>query len=411
MPNLPFRSLAGYLIRNTLGLAACCMLAVFVVQVGVMLHHHKAHFQHLADEVAKTSGPLLSVSLWDIEPHAVQQQVDLIADRPEVGYALLQVGTGQQFEAGDIELRTQPGSLRIPIAAPQDGKVIGELRIWANPEFVVNEVWRTAWSVLVGYGLFTVLICSLIAYMLRRDLQQPLQHLAQFARELTPQTLVRPLRMDRPRRTRTDEIDLVADGFSKLQNGLREHIANLDLIVAERTQQLEALAEANHQLSITDALTGCFNRRHLEDRLHRELERARRYMRPFSVICMDLDFFKYINDQYGHSGGDAVLCATADRLRSVSRNQVDWVVRLGGEEFLIVLPETDEAAAWQTAERLRHLLQSEPVRYEGHSIAIAASFGVAQAQPDEDGTSLIGRADELLYQAKAAGRNRVFPPL
>lgn len=411
MPNLPFRSLAGHLIRSTLGLALCCMLAVFVVQVGLMLQHHKVQFQHLVDEVAKTSAPLLSVSLWDIEPQAVQQQVDVIADRPEVGYVLLMVGTGQQFEAGDIHLRSEPGSLRIPIPAPQGDKVVGELRLWANPQFVVNEVRRTALSVLAGYGLFTVLICALISTMLRRELQRPLQHLAEFARELTPQTLIKPLALDRPQRARIDEIDLVAHGFSKLQNGLREHITNLDQMVAERTQQLQALAEANHQLSITDALTGCFNRRHLEERLHSELERARRYGRPFSVICMDLDHFKQINDRFGHACGDAVLCATADRLRGLSRSQVDWVVRLGGEEFLVVLPETDETAARHTAERLRRLMESDPVHFDGQPIFMTASFGVAQARPEEDGNALIVRADALLYQAKAAGRNRVFPSL
>jgi len=88
---------------------------------------------------------------------------------------------------------------------------------------------------------------------------------------------------------------------------------------------------------------------------------------------------------------------------------VDWVVRLGGEEFLIVLPETDETAALHTAERLRHLLESEPVRFDGQSISMTASFGVVQARPEEDGSALILRADALLYQAKAAGRNRVFP--
>jgi two-component system cell cycle response regulator len=411
MPNLPFRSLAGHLIRSTLGLALCCMAIVFIVQVGVVVQHHRAQFQRVVDEIAKTSAPLLSVSLWDIELNTVQQQVDMIVQRPDVGYVLLLVGTGQQFEAGDRALRDQPGSLRIPIPSPQGSKVIGELRVWANPQFIVEEVLRTAWSVLVGYGLFTALICGLIAYMLRRELQRPLQRLAQFASELTPQTLVQPLALDRPRRARIDEIDMVADGFSKLQNGLRQHIGNLDKMVAERTLQLESLAEANHQLSMKDALTGCFNRRYLEERLQPELERALRYGHPFSLVCLDLDHFKQINDQYGHACGDAVLCAAAERLRGVSRSQVDWVVRLGGEEFLVVLPETNAVAAWHVAERLRQLLASEPVLFKGQYVAMSASFGAVQALPGEDGGALIARADALLYQAKAAGRNRVFPVL
>ncbi|MEO5795119.1 MAG: diguanylate cyclase [Rhodoferax sp.] len=409
MPNLPFRSLAGHLIRNTLGLSLCCMVAVFVVQAAIMLQHHRAEFGNLADEVAKTSVPLLSFSLWDIEPRAVQKQVELIAQRPQIGYVLLQAGTGQTFEAGDARLRGQPGSLRVPIPAPQGRSVVGELQLWGNPHFVVNEMLRTAWTVLAGYGIFTLLICGLIATMLRRELQMPLQRLAEFARELTPQTLTQPLALDRPRRASLDEIDQVADGFSKLQNGLRQHIANLDQMVAERTQQLEALVEANHQLSITDPLTGCFNRRTLEPRLQDEIERAHRYQRPFSVICLDLDHFKKINDQYGHPAGDAVLRATAEHLRNATRFRLDWTVRMGGEEFLVVLPETVLATARQNAERLRQLLQAEPVWFEGQRIGLTASFGVAQWQPEQSASDLVQQADALLYQAKAAGRNRVFP--
>ncbi|WP_394790594.1 diguanylate cyclase [Rhodoferax sp.] len=409
MPNLPFRSLAGHLIRNTLGLSLCCMVAVFVVQAAIMLQHHRAEFGHLADEVAKTSVPLLSVSLWDIEPRAVQQQVDVIAERPQLGYVLLQVGTGQTFEAGDASLRGKPGSLRVPIPAPQGSSIIGELQLWGNPHFVVTEMLHTAWTVMAGYGIFTLLICGLIATMLRRELQMPLQRLAEFASELTPQTLTQPLSLDRPRRASLDEIDLVADGFSKLQNGLRQHIANLDQMVAERTQQLEALAEANHQLSITDPLTGCFNRRTLEPRLQEEIGRAQRYQRPFSVICLDLDHFKQINDQHGHPAGDAVLRATAEHLRQSTRFRLDWVVRLGGEEFLVVLPETVLATALQNAERLRQLLQAEPLWFEGQRIDTTASFGVAQWQPEQSATELVQQADALLYEAKAAGRNRVFP--
>ncbi|MDR7378377.1 diguanylate cyclase (GGDEF)-like protein [Rhodoferax ferrireducens] len=411
MPNLPFRSLAGHLIRRTLGLALCCMVAVFVVQVGIMLQHQRKEFERLADEIAKTSVPLLSVSLWDIELRAVQQQVAMMAERPEVGYVMLTVGTGQQFQAGNAALQPESSSLRIAIPAPQGKSVIAELRLWPNPQFAIDEMVHTAWTVLAGYGVFTVLICSLIAYLLRRELQIPLQRLAQFASELTPQTLVQPLALDRPRRIHTDEIDLVAHGFSKLQNGLRTHIANLDKMVAERTQQLEALAEANHVLSITDPLTGCFNRRTLEPRLLEEIERAHRYQRPFSVICLDLDHFKQINDSYGHAAGDAVLCATADHLRNATRFRLDWTVRLGGEEFLIVLPETVLATALQNAERLRQLLQAEPVWFEGQRIDLTASFGVAQWQYDQASAELVQLADSLLYQAKAAGRNCIFPQL
>ncbi|BDT67331.1 hypothetical protein os1_15070 [Comamonadaceae bacterium OS-1] len=409
MPNLPFRSLAGHLIRNTLALALCCMVGVFGVQSALMVQQHRAEFQRLVDDIAKTSVPLLAVSLWDIEPRTVQQQLNLVAERPQVGYVLLLTGTGRQFEAGNARLGRQTDSRRISIPTPQGTGNLAELQLWGNPDFEVREIVHAAWTVLAGYGFFTVLVCSLIASMLRRELQKPLQRLARFASELTPQTLVQPLVLDRPPRARTDEIDQVAEGFSTLQNGLRAHIADLDRMVAERTQQLEALAEANHLLSITDPLTGCLNRRTLEPRLLEEIERAQRYQRPFSVICLDLDHFKRINDRYGHAGGDAVLCATVEHLRRATRSRLDWMVRLGGEEFLLVQPETVLATALRNAERLRELLETTPVLFEEQQIAITASFGVAQWQPDQGPSDLLHQADALLYQAKTAGRNQVCP--
>ena len=162
-------------------------------------------------------------------------------------------------------------------------------------------------------------------------------------------------------------------------------------------------------LSITDPLTGCLNRRTLEPRLLEEIERAQRYQRPFSVICLDLDHFKRINDRYGHAGGDAVLCATAEHLRRDTRARLDWMVRLGGEEFLLVQPETVLATALRNAERLRELLETTPVLFEGQQIALTASFGVAQWQPEQGTSDLLQQADALLYQAKTAGRNRVYP--
>lgn len=409
MPKPPFRSLAEHLIRSTLGLALCCMVVVFGVQSALMIRQHRADFQSLVDDIARTSVPLLAVSLWDIEPHTVQEQLNLLAGRPQVGYVLLLAGTGRQFEAGNAQLGRGADSRRIPIPAPQGSAQLGELRLWGNPAFEIDAMFRTAWTVLAGYGLFTVLVCSLIASMLRRELQSPLQRLARFANELTPQTLVQPLVLDRPVRARTDEIDQVAEGFSTLQQGLRTHIANLDRMVAERTQQLEALAEDNRLLSITDPLTGCLNRRTLEPRLLEEIERAHRYQRPFSVICLDLDHFKRINDRYGHAGGDAVLCATVEHLRRATRFRLDWMVRLGGEEFLVVQPETVLATALRNAERLRELLETTPVLFDGYQIAISASFGVAQWQPDQSTSDLLHQADALLYQAKTAGRNRVHP--
>ena len=126
-----------------------------------------------------------------------------------------------------------------------------------------------------------------------------------------------------------------------------------------------------------------------------------------SVVFMDVDHFKPINDEHGHATGDAVLSAVGMRLRAELREQLDWSARYGGEEFVIVLPETTLEEAILFAERLRHRIELCCTQYQGREICVTASFGVTQCQADDDAPALLARADALLYRAKEEGRNRV----
>ena len=409
-----YRPLANYLIRATLILSIICMIGVFAVQAVLMISQGSRHFQQEVDDIARTSVPLLSVSLWDVETKTVNAQLQLIAQRPQIGYVRLDTSIGRVFEAGNQELSAGPVNVRLTIpipsgqsSSPQTGTV-GELLLVGNQQFLLRAVMENTWSVFLGYSIFTALICGMITFLVRRELQVPLQRIARFASELTPQTLTKPLELHRPARGNTDEIDLVAEGFNKLQLGLSDHIAHLDRKVEERTQQLQALAEAHRVSSITDDLTGCLNRRTLDNRLNEEISRSQRYGRHLTIVCMDLDHFKKINDEYGHAAGDQVLRTVGAMLKRTTRQNLDWIVRMGGEEFLIVLPETDLSAGIQKAELLRVALNSEPVVHNDQQLLITASFGVAQWQSPEPGQSLITRADHLLYAAKSAGRNRVL---
>ncbi len=253
--------------------------------------------------------------------------------------------------------------------------------------------------------MLTVLICVLIAYILKRELERPLRHIAGFVTRLTPGTLTTPLTLDRPAAHQRDEIDLVADGFRVLQEGINGHIRNLDLLVAQRTQELERAMAEIHALSLRDPLTGCFNRRSFDERIAREIERAERYGRPLSVVFADIDYFKAINDNHGHLVGDRVLQAVAESFRSGVRMDVDWVARYGGEEFVIVMPETTEGSAVASAERLRAGILVGVALPDYPLLRVTASFGVAQYRPGDTTERLVGRADSALYAAKAAGRN------
>jgi diguanylate cyclase (GGDEF)-like protein len=165
--------------------------------------------------------------------------------------------------------------------------------------------------------------------------------------------------------------------------------------------------EELYQLFITDNLTQVRNRRCLEDSLARELSRARRFERPLSVLLLDIDFFKRVNDDYGHLVGDAVLKEVAQIVRGRVR-QYDTVARYGGEEFAVLMPETRLSDAARVAGELGKAIARSAVEYRGVRVSVTVSIGCAEMHEGDDPTSILARADERLYAAKRAGRNRVM---
>ena len=197
----------------------------------------------------------------------------------------------------------------------------------------------------------------------------------------------------------------VALRFAHLSKRLR-------LEIDGRRQAERELLESNVQLerlANTDRLTGQWNRLKFEEVAHNEIKRAERYGFPLSLIFLDIDRFKWINDQYGHAVGDGVLSAVAHLIKAHLRDS-DSLCRWGGEEFTILMPHTTLEQAMTMAEKLRLLLAAEPL---AGPIGVTASFGVAQWQPGQSLRGLVQYADQLLYRAKALGRNRVecvLPP-
>jgi len=158
-----------------------------------------------------------------------------------------------------------------------------------------------------------------------------------------------------------------------------------------------------------DGLTTLYNREHFDGRLSEELTRHQRYSQPLSMMLLDLDHFKRINDTYGHQTGDHVLREMGKTLRETARN-TDYVARYGGEEFVVLLPHTDEAQAWILAERLRLKIAKKRFRHDGRSFQVTSSIGMATLRPGslKARADLVKEADKALYLAKANGRNMVF---
>jgi diguanylate cyclase (GGDEF)-like protein len=197
-----------------------------------------------------------------------------------------------------------------------------------------------------------------------------------------------------------------------LRNAAGELVGAMETLqdVSERRRAEEALRESEERyrcLSQTDSLTGLYNSRYLRERLPGELERATRYGRPLSMLVIDCDNFKSINDGYGHLEGDKVLQNLAEVIRHCLRRS-DSAYRYGGEEFVVLLPETDSSAAMTLAERLRSMFAAqETLATNGEKICCTISIGVSRHLPSDTASSLIRRADEASYQAKERGKNCV----
>ncbi|SHJ85628.1 diguanylate cyclase (GGDEF) domain-containing protein [Malonomonas rubra DSM 5091] len=185
-------------------------------------------------------------------------------------------------------------------------------------------------------------------------------------------------------------------------------LALLALLATNFMRKLKT-AQAELELSATtDNLTGLYNRRAAYERLNEELSKNRRFGKPLSCLMLDIDHFKRINDQYGHLVGDKVLKFFTDNLRLLAR-EYDILCRYGGEEFLVLLPETALEDAIKAAERYRQQMEKTPFVLGKQKLHITVSIGVTEAHPVEHETrdSFIGRADKALYQAKQEGRNKV----
>ncbi len=177
-------------------------------------------------------------------------------------------------------------------------------------------------------------------------------------------------------------------------------------------RSLKQALEEKRLLSLTDPLTGVANRRYFMQELTRELEHARGSGRRLSLLCLDIDHFKRINDRYGHAAGDKVLQEFVQRVNGCLRPGVDWCARIGGEEFAVVLVDVDLELALQTAEAIRAAAASAPIGTDAGNIPITVSIGVGGWCVGTQGApvtteSLLQRGDEALYASKAAGRNRV----
>lgn len=204
------------------------------------------------------------------------------------------------------------------------------------------------------------------------------------------------------------------DAENQRLQSTEEQVTQLQAKVQQLEQESSHLRETlrqNRKQMVHDSVTGIFNRLALDERLAQEYARWKRHRVPLSIAVLDIDHFKHINDRYGHKAGDKALRIVAQRLRGMSR-ETDFLARFGGEEFVLIMPDTAAEDARVAADKLRKAVAATPFHYDGSPIRLTLSAGVAELMAQDDLDSLFRRADAALYQAKDEGRNRCIlaPP-
>jgi diguanylate cyclase (GGDEF)-like protein len=358
----------------------------------------KLNFRGIVDSLASDSGPDISSF------YLVTRAGEVVAGSPPLAPGptnpALPPGLASRLFAQESATSEYP--------SPRGTEVVGTLKtvpglsvgVVAEKErrLAYAEIYRlrrtTIW--LVG-GLLLGIGC--VAYLLGLMIVRPLDRLIGGAAKVA----TGDLDVDLPLSSR-GELGYMTEVFNHMVEQLRLGRKELD----EANQTLRVRNQELQELSVTDSLTGLFNRKHMWETLARELEGQKRHRRPLAALMIDIDHFKRYNDTQGHLAGDEVLRRLGEIFRSALRVS-DYAARYGGEEFLVILPDTDSAMAAQAAERLRELVAGERFGAGPASPKITISIGVASTpEHDEEPEALVRNADTALYRAKKAGRNRAF---
>ncbi|MCA1804668.1 MAG: diguanylate cyclase [Xanthomonadaceae bacterium] len=338
-----------------------------------------------AGQVVASSGedstPVQLPEVWSQDASAIDRQV-LQRLRTQDDAPLHYEG---HMHAEVLGLAASPETFPVMIVAERDRAEV--YREWM--------LFRNLFLALVG-GL--ALLVGMIGWLFGRSIVTPLRRLTRAAERIAAGKLDVELAV-----ARRDEVGQLTQVFNQMAGKLRdshEKIEAASLALRQQNRQLE-------KLSITDNLTGLYNRNKLDEILSEQLRRFRRSQKPFSLLMLDIDHFKQLNDTHGHLAGDQVLVGVAKTLAESIRS-VDYAARYGGEEFIIVLPETNMSTARELAERICTRVRDSLYPYRDQALAVTLSIGVADIRSsDDDADAIIARADRVMYEAKEAGRNRV----
>ena len=427
------QSLGRRLVLATLAFCVVFTVAAVGLRTWAAWQHNLAAMTAELELIDKVFQRPLARSLWDMDRDELQTHLSSVSQVSPVGRVELRIlRAGRSPEILERQNQGAPRSSLAPAMhrqltyQPAVGAVemVGELTLEGDERVLWARLKAEVLAIVITQVVQSLLLAGLIMWLFNRTVTVHVERIASHLDRVTPANLQNMLELQR-KVARPDELSLLQAGVNQLQAKLgeylerqrlderdlaahRDHLAEL---VAEQTTELRAANAQLQELSRCDPLTGLANRRHFDEVKDAEFRRAQRLNQPLSVLVCDVDYFKRYNDAYGHAQGDECLKLVANTLKQNFSRAGEFVARIGGEEFAVLLPGCTQDQAWSSAQRLCQAVVALGLPHSGSQVAfhVTLSVGVAQFDPAtmDCFETLLNQADQALYRAKNRGRNRV----
>ena len=401
------------------------LLSALTISGWLSLEHEKndtlQEIQQRGSDISRLVSESLAYSVVGYDYHTIQLLLDEITLSDIVDYAKVVSSKGNiMAESGSLKAAESPESVIFTHNIELDGETVGLLNIGISTTSNLHRLNEEKIEMIGNEALVILLIAAGEFIALSILIIKPVRIMSETLRDGNrhngDKMVTLPVMSNDELGELASEFNVLSAELNNANERLRSRVVNADKQLMEtnarllqQSKELQEMSKEFERLSITDPLTGLYNRRHFEVTIEAKVSASMRYGESSSLLLLDIDHFKKINDTYGHSAGDSVLREIARRLKSKTRNS-DTLCRIGGEEFAVICENAGEDEALSIAEKLRMAVGGEKFNIDGELLNVSVSVGIATI-PDGNDTSTTKdfhhNADIALYQSKSAGRNCV----
>lgn len=382
-------------------------LLTSAIQLYIDFNDDLKQIQTQFDQIEQLQLRPLAENVWNFSDEMIMVQLQACVGLPAIEYMEVSVEAHRGWKAGTIPHgKTIEKSFKLIHSSPHSEIDVGTLRVIASLEETYHSLINKLGVILTTNIIKIFLVALFIFFLFHFQVTQHLLHIAHFTNDLDINKAFIPLKLSRKGHPiHEDELDKIVRAINNRTHTLKNNQDYLEDRIAERTKELEEQKRIAEKLARIDPLTGLSNRRAFFEYGQLLENRSTRYSHNYSIIMLDIDHFKRINDNYGHDIGDKALKNLANALNTIVRSS-DLLGRLGGEEFAIIMPYASSEEAAIMVERIKTAISKIVLSNKEQKVQLTASFGIAECNEKKMSfQQALNNADKALYQAKNDGRN------